>query len=68
MDIDSLRIVKFCELTGWTKKAVEGKIYKGQWLEGKEYSKAPDGSLVVSIVGYEQWIKKSKAKIPSNFR
>jgi len=68
MDIDSLRIKKFCELTGWTESAVQTKISRGVWLNGREYVKALDGNIVISIQGYEAWIAKNKPKLPPSFR
>jgi len=68
MEIDSLRIKKFCELTGWTVEAVKMKIKRGVWLNGREYIKAIDGNIVISITGYEAWIAKNKPKVPPSFR
>jgi hypothetical protein len=68
MDIDSLKVKKFCELTGWTPKAIEIKISRGVWINGREYIKAPDGNIVISIKGYESWIARSKPKLPHSFR
>lgn len=34
-------IEKFCEMTGYSRKAVEKKIEHGVWLEGREYHRAP---------------------------
>ena len=49
------RIVKFCELTGWTDKAVRRKMEEGVWLEGKEYHRGPDGTITIDIEGYNRW-------------
>lgn len=50
-------IPKFCELTGYSVKAVEKKIEKGVWLEGREFHRAPDGRLVIDIEGYNRWVR-----------
>ncbi len=68
MDIDSLKLKKFCECSGWTTDAVYQKIKKGQWIDGREYSKAPDGNIVVSIRGYEAWVSSSRAKVPASLK
>lgn len=65
MDIDSIKVKKFCELTGYTPAAIHLKISRGVWLNGREYTKAPDGNILVSIKGYEDWINKSREKIPA---
>ena len=53
-------IAKAAELTGYTVKAIEHKIEKGQWIEGREYVVAPDGRRHVSMKGYEQWVLRGK--------
>lgn len=51
---------KAAELTGYTVKAIEHKIDNGQWVEGREWVKAPDGRRMVSMKGYEQWVMRGK--------
>jgi len=50
-------IKKFEELTGYTVKAVEGKIETGTWREGCEYRRAPDGRVLVDLQGVEKWVE-----------
>ncbi len=64
MDIDSLRINKFCELTGWTEKSVRCMIEKGTWIDGREYTRMPNRRIVISIKGYETWINHNKKAVP----
>lgn len=52
-----VRIVRFCELTGLTEKAVREKIRTGAWAEGIHYRRAPDGHIVIDLQGYEAWIE-----------
>lgn len=42
-------------LTGYSVKAIERKIERGQWREGHEWVKAPDGHRLISLRGYERW-------------
>ena len=49
---------KFEELTGYTVKAIEGKIANHVWRQGHEYRKAPDGRILVDIEGYEDWVER----------
>jgi hypothetical protein len=46
--------------TGYTVKAMEKKIERGDWAEGKEYRKAPDGRIHIDLQGYEQWVMNGK--------
>lgn len=42
--------------TGLTPKAIERKIERGDWAEGRHYRRAPDGRIYVDIEGYEKWV------------
>lgn len=44
-------------LTGYSAKAIERKIERGDWAEGKQYRRAPDGRLLVDMKGYERWVE-----------
>lgn len=44
--------------TGLTEKAIRRKIEDGKWLEGREYRRAPDGGVFVSIDGYKKWLER----------
>lgn len=45
----------FSILTGRTEKSVRRKIEEGKWVEGREYHRDPDGSVVVDRQGVERW-------------
>lgn len=49
------------ELTGYTVKAMERKIERGQWVEGREWVRAPDGRRLVSVKGYQAWVERGAA-------
>lgn len=49
-------IKRFSELTGYTAKAVESKMHRGDWLEGREFRKAPDGRILMDMEAYERWV------------
>lgn len=57
-----VRIPKFAEQTGYTARAVETKILRGVWLEGKEYRRAPDNSILIDMEGYIKWVEKRPAE------
>lgn len=44
-------------LTGYTVKAMERKIERGDWVEGKVWVRAPDGRILIDIVGYHKWVE-----------
>jgi hypothetical protein len=51
---------KAAELTGYTRRAIELKIARGQWREGLEWIKAPDGHRLISIEGFRRWAEQGK--------
>lgn len=53
--VERVLVARFCELTGYTPRAIEGKIRTGAWVEGSEYSRAPDGHVMVILEGYNRW-------------
>lgn len=44
-------------ITGLTEKAIRRKIEEGKWVEGREYRRAPDGGVFISIEGFERWVE-----------
>lgn len=44
-------------VTGYTVKAMERKIERGDWQEGKLWRRAPDGHICIDLLGYEKWIE-----------
>lgn len=60
-----VRIPKFVEETGYTARAVETKISRGVWLESKHYRRAPDGSILMDMEGYEKWVENRPAEASS---
>jgi len=49
-------IRKFSELSGYTEDAVRSKIKRGDWLQDREWVKAPDGRILIDMVGYSAWV------------
>jgi hypothetical protein len=48
-------IKKYAELSGYSEKAIRLKISGGVWGEGIKY-KAPDGRVLISEQGVENWV------------
>ncbi|MFC4309083.1 excisionase [Steroidobacter flavus] len=44
-------------LTGYTVKAMERKIERGDWQEGKVWRRAPDGRVMIDLQGYQRWVE-----------
>lgn len=44
-------------ITGYTVKAMERKIERGDWIEGKVWRRAPDGHIMIDIQGYQRWVE-----------
>lgn len=48
-------------ITGYSVKAIRRKIADGVWIENREYVKAPDGRVLISLRGYAQWVARGMA-------
>lgn len=46
------------QITGYSVKAMERKIERGDWQEDKEWKRAPDGRICIDLVGYEKWVER----------
>jgi len=44
-------------ITGYTVKAMERKIERGDREEGKVWRRAPDGHIMIDIAGYHRWVE-----------
>jgi hypothetical protein len=49
-------------IIGLSEKAIRRKIEDGKWIEGREYRRAPDGGIFVSIDGFSAWIEGRSRK------
>ena len=47
-------------LTGYTVKAMQRKIERGDWIEGKVWRRAPDGRVVIDMAGYHKWVEEGR--------
>jgi len=45
------------QITGYTVKAMERKIERGDWIEGKVWKRAPDGRVLIDMEGYARWVE-----------
>jgi hypothetical protein len=51
-------------VTGYSRKAIERKIERGDWAESREYVRAPDGRILVDLRGYAAWALRSTSNVP----
>src|SRR5574343_228768 len=54
-------VKRYAELSGYTERAIESKISRGDWTYGRQYVRAPDGRIFVSIEGVEKWLQSIAA-------
>lgn len=58
---DYVTIPVAAAMTGYSPKAIRRKIESGVWLEGREFRRAPDGHVLISVKGYESWVERGRA-------
>lgn len=55
----TIRLASAC--FGLSEKAIRRKMEEGKWVEGKQYFRAPDGGIFISIKGVQQWVESGQA-------
>ena len=63
-----LTIEKFSRESGYTADAVRSKIKRGDWLEGRVWTKAPDGRILIDTEGFEKWVSSQVYASEANRR
>jgi hypothetical protein len=43
------------QMTGYTVKAMERKIERGDWIQGNVWIRAPDGRILIDMLGFQRW-------------
>jgi hypothetical protein len=57
VSLDNLVTIKRAvELLGLTKRAIEGKIYRGQWVDGRQFHRDPGGQIWIDLRGVQNWV------------
>jgi hypothetical protein len=47
---------------------MERKIERGDWQEGKVWRRAPDGRILIDVLGYQRWVEGPRAAVTSHSR
>lgn len=55
MPVTLVTLKKFCSDSGYTEAQVRGKIAKGRWRLGREFTKTEDGNILIIMEGFEAW-------------
>lgn len=50
-------VKKFAEVSGYTERAIRGKMSDGTWPLGEVWIRAPDNKPLISVEGYEAWVE-----------
>lgn len=45
----------YATITGRTENSMRMKMRDGKWLEGREYIKDPDGTVLIDREGVQRW-------------
>jgi hypothetical protein len=52
-----LTIRKFSSESGYSEAAIRSKIRDGVWRLGQVWRKAPDGRVLIDVLGYDAWVE-----------
>lgn len=58
MIIEWVKIKKAAELSGYSTEALRSKIRRHQLIEEHHWRKAQDGSLLIHLVHFNEWLKQ----------
>ncbi|MTI12823.1 excisionase [Sansalvadorimonas verongulae] len=50
-----VRPQKLSQETGYSEKAIQNKIDRGDWAQGVVWRKAPDGNRLINIEEFNKW-------------
>lgn len=56
--IEWVKLVKYCELTGETRDSVMKKRSSGMFIDGLHCKIAPDGNIWVNLAEVEKWVEQ----------
>lgn len=63
MMVTQVTIKKYAELSGYTEKAIRGKIDTGVWVQGIHYYKSPDKHIIINIQEVEKWQRNERPQV-----
>ena len=49
-------VKRFSKMSGYSPDAIRSKIKRGDWIQGHEWQRAPDGRTLIDIPGVEAWV------------
>src|SRR5687768_8837591 len=52
-----VRIPLAALMTGYTAEAIQQKISRADWRQGREWRYTPNGEVVIDMRGYERWVE-----------
>jgi hypothetical protein len=52
-------------MTGYTVKAIQCTIARGDWQKGKAWRRAPDGRIFIDVAGFDGGLRTDKAQSKS---
>ncbi|MCU0089974.1 excisionase [Pseudomonas koreensis] len=55
-----LTVRKFASESGYTEAAVRSKIADGTWIGDQVWRHAPDGRVLIDVIGFEAWVEMGK--------
>tara|TARA_R110002050_G_scaffold190228_1_gene324867 strand:+ start:308 stop:586 length:279 start_codon:yes stop_codon:yes gene_type:complete len=58
--IEYKTIRRFSTESGYTEEAIRTKISRGVFRENEVWIRSPDGRVLISIEGFNQWVEKGQ--------
>lgn len=55
-----VQVSVFSTVTGYSEDAIQKKIKRGVWLEGKHFRRAPDGHILMDLRAFHEWAENPR--------
>ena len=55
--VNWVKLEKFCDMTGYSRKSVYALIDRGRWMLSREYRKV-GRRIHISLQAYERWVEQ----------
>lgn len=62
MNCKWILIKKLAEISGYSEKAIRGKIEKGVWVQGIQWRYSPDNRIQFNIEEYQKWVERDPTR------
>lgn len=57
-----VKLAKYCEMSGDTPDAFQARRRRKVWVEGVQFTKAPDGTIWINANEVDKWVEQQSSQ------